>query len=168
MITRRNKVKAIFPLAELLELFIKIIDCVEYLHREKISHKDLKPENIFMTQEGEGVKIANLGLSTTLGPFNGTQINCYSPPELLSDELIDQDSDVWALGAILYELVTMVKAYSAMTPFELGKKIQGGEYDQQLLETNNCPKEIIALIQGMMMVERKNRYTLQEVKSNII
>ena len=121
-----------------------------------------------MTQEGEGVKIANLGLSTTLGPFNGTQINCYSPPELLSDELIDQDSDVWALGAILYELVTMVKAYSAITPFELGKKIQGGEYDQQLLETNNCPKEIIALIKGMMMVERKNRYTLQEVMSNII
>ena len=120
-----------------------------------------------MTQEESGVKIANLGLSTTLGPFNGTQITCYSPPELLSDELIDQDSDVWALGAILYELVTMVKAYSAITPFELGKKIKGGEYDQQLLETNNCPKEIIALIKGMMMVERKNRYTLQEVKSNI-
>ena len=95
------------------------------------------------------------------------QITCYSPPELLSDELIDQDSDVWALGAILYELVTMVKAYSATTPFELGRKIQGGEYDQQLLETNNCPKEIIALIKGMMMIERKNRYTLQQVKSNI-
>ena len=127
-------------------------------------HKDLKPENIFMTGE-EGVKIANLGLSTTLGPFDVTQITCYSPPELLTEELIDQDSDVWALGAILYELVTMAKAYSAITPFELGRKIQAGEYDQQLLETNNCPKEIIALIKGMMHIFRKNRYTLPEVKS---
>jgi len=102
------------PPAEALEVIEKAADAVAEAHRAGVIHRDIKPSNIMIDQRGE-VKIMDFGLakrmdSGTKYTRSGTTIGTpsYMPPEQARGELenIDGRSDVYALGAVAYELFT--------------------------------------------------------------
>jgi serine/threonine-protein kinase len=93
------------------EIVAKIANAVHYAHQRRLLHRDLKPGNILIDKDGEP-HISDFGLSikldaagaTTGGPMAGSIP--WMAPEALRGEHLTTASDVWALGVILYELLT--------------------------------------------------------------
>ncbi len=104
-----------------LELFLKVCDAVERAHRDHIVHRDLKPGNILVNSEGEP-KLLDFGIAKLLEPGDGalqaTATNkrrltpiCASP-EQARGEPVTMATDVYALGALLYEILTDQSPYN--------------------------------------------------------
>lgn len=133
-VTLRSYLKNDVELDLLVEIFVKVLEGVKELHNtiidsEGIIHRDLKPENIMIDSQGN-VKIIDYGLSKIIDfssiTSTGMQIGSplYMAPEQLKDSKhIDYRADIYALGIILYEMLTKNIPYRAATLPELLMKI---------------------------------------------
>ena len=108
------------PIPAAVELAIQIADALVYLHRQGVVHRDLKPENIMLTLDG-GVKLMDFGIAhdatlrrMTWSGLSGTVgTPDYMAPEQVQGKGGDERSDVYSLGAILYEMLTGRPPYRA-------------------------------------------------------
>lgn len=101
------------PVERAVALAVAICDALDNLHKHGVVHRDLKPENI-MVQEGDRIKIIDFGIAmkedarrlthASLTPALGTPD--YISPEQVKGQRGDQRSDIYALGAMLYEMLT--------------------------------------------------------------
>jgi len=113
--------------AQLTEILARAI---HYAHERGIIHRDLKPANVLLTPEGVP-KIADFGLAKNLKDSSQTQIGtvlgspCYMSPEQASGSVRDAGpkSDVYSLGAILYEMLVGAPPFKAETPLETLHKL---------------------------------------------
>ena len=100
---------------------------LQYVHKYKILHRDLKTSNIFLSSNGT-VKIGDFGVSKVL---EETEANAetvigtpyYLSPEICKSEPYGYKSDVWSLGCILYELCTLKHAFNSSNLLGLVNKI---------------------------------------------
>lgn len=99
-------------LGEVIDLSVQVAEALEYSHSQGIVHRDIKPENIMLTRfppDGVRVRITDFGLAmaatehrlTLSGALVGTI--AYLSPEQLSAQVVDGRSDIYSLGAVLYE-----------------------------------------------------------------
>ncbi|MEQ9263599.1 MAG: serine/threonine-protein kinase [Balneolaceae bacterium] len=108
-----------------LHLFSRICEAVAFAHSNLIIHRDLKPSNILVTKDGNP-KILDFGISSFIEEFGDHQSNenktaitlSYSAPELIENQSISTSIDIYALGILLYELLT------GSHPFQLKDKGQ--------------------------------------------
>ncbi|MCL4811484.1 MAG: protein kinase [Vicinamibacteraceae bacterium] len=106
------------PLGRALGLVVQAGRGLAAAHEELIVHRDIKPGNLLVTR-GDTVKILDFGVATSLGTERagdeafafGTP--AYMAPEELRRDAVDQRSDIWSLGAVLYESVTGVAPFRA-------------------------------------------------------
>ena len=101
-------------LGEVIDIGIQVAEALEYSHVRGVIHRDVKPENIMVAREAEAirVRVTDFGLAmassenrlTRTGSFVGTM--AYLSPEQLSAKTIDNRSDIYSLGSVLYECVT--------------------------------------------------------------
>jgi len=110
-----------FPVSEAAGYILQAIDAVAEAHSVGIVHRDLKPTNLFLAQRADGsriIKVLDFGISKSLGSgrklevaltrtaaFVGSPLY-MSPEQMRSARDVDARADVWALGAILYVMVT--------------------------------------------------------------
>ena len=119
---------------ERLRLFLQICQAVSFAHSRLVVHRDLKPNNIFVTADGT-VKLLDFGIAKIISPENdyktqtvtklGMMTPQYASPEQIRGEIVSTSSDIYSLGLILYELLTGVAAYNFpnQRPDEIAKII---------------------------------------------
>lgn len=127
LIKYHEKIKKRLSEDEILDIFVQICLGLKYLHDRKILHRDLKPQNVFLTKD-RIVKLGDFGISKTLEHTNdvaktmaGTPIFCS--PEICMGKVYNSKSDIWSLGCILYELITLHHAYTGRNMSEIAIKI---------------------------------------------
>jgi hypothetical protein len=121
--------------AETIDISLAILSALDALHQAELVHRDLKPSNIFLTPHG--VKILDFGLTLTThtgvldsrttqsrltqaGMVVGTPP--YMAPEQFRAEPVDARTDLFALGAVIYEMLMAARAFPGNTPMEVYHK----------------------------------------------
>src|SRR3982751_5385931 len=111
------------PIDEAIRMSIAIANALEYAHSHGVIHRDLKPENILL-QSGQPV-IADFGIALAVSNAGGNRITqtglslgtpaYMSPEQATGDRVIDGRSDIYSLGAILYEMLVGAPPHVAST-----------------------------------------------------
>ena len=112
-------------LADVLEVGSQVARALHYSHQLDVLHRDVKPENIMLVRDGSGdahVRIMDFGLAlhspeerlTRSGAVMGTSL--YLPPEQLRDNSVDARSDLYSLGAVLYECLAGEPPFRGTVP----------------------------------------------------
>lgn len=119
--------RVLLPVKQVLLVLDQVCEGLQYAHERGIVHRDLKPSNVIVTRDGL-VKILDFGIAklaeggtTTVGKILGTP--SYMSPEQAQGRRVDRRSDIFSLGAILYELLTGEKAFPGNTPTAILYKI---------------------------------------------
>lgn len=124
--TLRDRIAAgRLSLAEIDNFFSQIADALDYAHTKGVVHRDLKPANVlidsrgsaFLTDFGIAKIIEGTSHFTNTGAVIGTPV--YMSPEQGQGLKLDQRSDIYSLGIVLYEMVTGRVPYNAETPFAI-------------------------------------------------
>ena len=120
------------PEVETCRIFHQIVGGVEYCHRAKIIHRDLKLENILLDKDGS-VKIADFGLSNSIKFGQKMDTNCgtpsYTPPEQINGEqYVGAAADIWSMGVILFALICGFLPFEADGIPSLFRKIKNRQY----------------------------------------
>jgi serine/threonine-protein kinase len=128
-------VRGALPVAEAVGYVLQAASGVAEAHAAGIIHRDLKPHNLFLVDEpgGRVVKVLDFGISklggaeaprvTTTNARLGTPLY-VSPEQLVSAKYVDQRSDIWSLGVILYELLTGTLPFEGQTAIAVAAAIQ--------------------------------------------
>lgn len=139
---------------------------LKYAHSKEIVHRDIKPGNILISRRGE-IKLADFGIAsessdskndiTQTGVALGTP--AYMPPEQFEDSAnVDSRADIYALGIMLYEMVTGAKPYPGTFSMETLKVIKKGKYIHPRKIDRLIPEEIAKLIHKMIRPSPKHRF----------
>jgi len=114
------------PWAQALPVFLQILDSLEYAHSLGVLHRDLKPDNIMVSSQGEA-KVMDFGIAHVLGAARQTRDKSiigtleYVSPEQITGRTIDQRSDIYSLGILMYEMVSGKVPFASEVEFELLK-----------------------------------------------
>ena len=145
------------------KLFIQISIGLYYIHSKKIIHRDIKTLNIFLTKDFNG-KIGDLGVAKVLDgttnaiTFIGTPY--YVSPEMCQNKPYNEKSDIWALGCILYELITFRHPFTATNQAALFIKILHGNYTPL---PENTSKDLVNMVNFILQKNYVKRPYMKDI-----
>jgi serine/threonine protein kinase len=130
--------KCALPLEQALKYGVQIADALDKAHRSGVMHRDLKPGNIMIT--ASGAKLLDFGLAKPVAPLmNGATLTGvaapvtepgvvvgtfqYMSPEQIEGREVDKCSDIFSLGAVLYEMVTGKRAFEGKSQLSVASAI---------------------------------------------
>ncbi len=157
----------------LLEVFLPVLDAIEEAHRKGVVHRDLKPDNIIVGRDNRGrfqPKVTDFGIAKVLvgeskdgkartqaGARMGTLLY-MSPEQIRGAAEVDARTDIFALGAILYEAVTGKVAFHASSDYDTMKRIVEGTYDPPERVIGGLPPVIAGCIRKALAVDPAERF----------
>ena len=161
------------PVGTAISIVRQICDGLEEAHSLGIVHRDLKPNNIMIDEDGNA-RIMDFGIARTVkgkgitgsGVMIGTPE--YMSPEQVEAKDIDQRSDIYSLGIIMYEMLTGRLPFEGDTPFSIGVKHKS-EIPRDTKELNpQMPDDLSGVILKCLEKEREKRHqSTGEVKSEL-
>lgn len=160
----KNARRKLFSEDKVLHWFVQISLGLHYMHSNKVLHRDLKTQNIFLLGNGRLV-LGDLGISKVLEGTMDFAQTCigtpyYMSPEIFKNKPYSYKSDVWALGCVLYEMTTLNHAFDANSINGLAQKIIKGKYPPIHNKYSRYLRELIA---QMLAPEPKQRPDLDQI-----
>ncbi len=155
-----------------LAILLPIMEALEAAHQFGVLHRDVKPANIFLSQQGGHVmpKLIDFGLSKILdaeesasptAPTTGAGVPIGTPhymsPEQAIGEVVDARCDVWSIGVVLYECLTGRPPYDAPTLPALLMKI-ANERPRPVDERADVPADVAAIVHRALEPDRDRRF----------
>jgi serine/threonine-protein kinase len=171
-------------LSEVLHLGIQIAQALAVAHEAGIIHRDIKPENIIVRQD-QLVKVLDFGLAklvseetsathqeavtrallkTTPGAVMGT--TPYMSPEQARGRTVDERTDIWSLGVVLYQLVTGSLPFAGDTRSDVIASVLKTEPPPLAHQTEQVPVDLERIISKALRKNREDRY--QHIKDLLI
>ena len=159
------------PLRDRLKLFVKVCAAVEHGHRNKVIHRDLKPGNILVDSGGDpkiidfgvaravDLSVASQTMQTDAGSLLGT-IQYMAPEQLEPKQDLDARCDVYALGAVLYKLLTGRAPYdlAGLPLFTAAEIIRGDDPKRPSLIVPELKGDLETIILKALAKDRTQRY----------
>jgi protein-serine/threonine kinase len=136
----------------------EIVVAIEYLHKKKIVYRDLKPENVLISDTGH-VKLTDFGLSKIFKKSKEKAYTICGTPQYLAPEVIlsengyDSTIDWWSLGCVLYELLIGRAPYRIC----LGDSLNEDLYKKKILIPDYVCEDAKDLITKLLVIEPKKR-----------
>jgi len=166
--TLKNKISHdLLNLDEIIKITIQIAEGLNKAHESGIIHRDIKPANIFITKEGL-VKILDFGLAkkvdrsqfTTMGINLGT--TDYMSPEQIKGEKVDERTDIWSFGVLLYEMLTGHKPFQADYEQAIVYLILNQEPEDVEKYRTDVPENILNILEKSISKDKEYRYENME------
>jgi serine/threonine protein kinase len=168
--------RAALPIEMCVYLAAEVAKALDHAHRRRddrmrplgIVHRDVSPQNILLSLEGE-VKVADFGIAKAFGALDLHEGNdprtrrlegkfAYMSPEQVSGEPVDGRSDLFSLGAVLYESLTGVSPFGAPTAKATLRRVQEGHCPPVRLLRSETPSELVGILGQMLAKDPAARF----------
>jgi serine/threonine protein kinase len=176
--TLRGLLQSGLDLGEALDIAVQIASALAAAHRVNIVHRDIKPENIMIRKDDGLVKVLDFGLAKVTQPMRtGTNSElateviantspgvvmgtaAYMSPEQARGDTIDERTDIWSLGVVLYEMVAGCSPFAAATSNEIISTILSKEPTPPLARYSRLvPERLEEIVQKALTKNRDERY----------
>jgi serine/threonine-protein kinase len=140
----------------------QILAAVRFAHRHGIVHRDIKPHNVLVDAEGR-LKVTDFGIAraggsqmTEAGSIIGTAQ--YLSPEQAKGAPVDQTSDLYSVGVVLYELLTGVVPFTGDTPVEIAMKHLSTVPDAPSARRSDIPRDVDMIVLRALAKDPAERY----------
>ena len=166
-IVEHKKKAMFFEESEIWRIFIQLVKGLKALHDLKILHRDLKRANVFLYNNGDA-KIGDLNVSkVTRAGVGHTQTGTpyYASPEVWNDSPYDNKSDIWSLGCVLYEMITLKPPFRAQDMEGLYKRIIKGQYNRIPDRFSN---DLFTIVQFLLQVNPRLRPSCEQILNHPI
>ncbi|MEN3341777.1 MAG: eukaryotic-like serine/threonine-protein kinase [Actinomycetota bacterium] len=154
------------PVGVAVEYARQILSALRFAHRHGIVHRDIKPHNVLVDGEGR-VKVTDFGIAragasqmTEAGSIVGTAQ--YLSPEQARGSGVDQRSDLYSLGVVLYELLTGTVPFTGDTPVEIAMKHLSQVPEPPSTRRPDLPREIDLVVMRALAKDPNERYQSAE------
>ncbi len=166
-IVEHKKSAMFFEETDVWRIFIQLVKGLKALHDLKILHRDLKSANVFLLSDGTA-KLGDLNVSKVvrrgLG-YTQTGTPYYASPEVWKDQPYDNKSDIWSLGCVLYEMITLRPPFRAQNMEGLYNKVIKGQFNRIPDRFSNELYEIVKLL---IQINTDSRPSCDEILKNPI
>ena len=147
-IVEHKKSAMFFEETDIWRIFIQLVKGLKALHDLKILHRDLKSANVFLLTDGTA-KLGDLNVSKVarrgLG-YTQTGTPYYASPEVWKDQPYDNKSDIWSLGCVLYEMITLRPPFRAKDMEGLYNRVIKGQFSRIPDRFSNELFEVVKLL----------------------
>ncbi len=144
----------------------QILAAIRFAHRHGIVHRDIKPHNVLVDAEGR-LKVTDFGIAragtsqmTEAGSIIGTAQ--YLSPEQAKGAPVDQTSDLYSVGVVLYELLTGVVPFSGDTPVEIAMKHLSSMPEAPSAQRAELPRDLDLIVLRALAKDPADRYQSAE------
>ena len=156
-------------------MMARVVDAVHYAHRRGLIHRDLKPSNIFLTRD---MKPKVLDFGVALAQYSDTPLTAsrqligtpnYMSPEQALGRALDARSDVFSMGAILYELLTGQRAFDGKQVEETLTRV-ASQPPTPIYQLNpDVPAELIEIVHRALAKDASERYqSAAEMRNDLV
>ncbi|KAM7065479.1 serine/threonine-protein kinase Nek5 isoform 4-T4 [Acridotheres tristis] len=123
----------LFDEDQILSWFVQISLGLKHIHDKKILHRDVKAQNVFLSNNGKVAKLGDFGIARQLNSTTEFAHTCVGTPYYLSPEICENrpynnKTDIWSLGCVLYELCALKHPFQGNSLHELVLKICRGRF----------------------------------------
>jgi len=153
-----------------LQIALQIASAIEGAHDRGVVHRDLKPDNIAFTRDGH-VKVLDFGLAKSVAPAGRGQATVtaytelgtasgtapYMSPEQARGEITDRQTDIWAFGVTLYEMLTGISPFERKSSNETLARVLEADPDWSALP-KSTPQSVRRLLRRCLEKDRKRRF----------
>jgi eukaryotic-like serine/threonine-protein kinase len=150
------------PIGIAIDYARQILAAVRFAHRHGIVHRDIKPHNVLVDAEGR-LKVTDFGIAragasqmTEAGSIIGTAQ--YLSPEQAKGAAVDQTSDLYSVGVVLYELLTGVVPFSGDTPVEIAMKHLSAVPEPPSEKRAEVPRDLDLIVLRALAKDPAERY----------
>ncbi|MCP3098627.1 protein kinase [Myxococcus sp. K15C18031901] len=171
ILERYRRRKEIMPTAQAVFVASKLCDGLDYAHRKKdargqdlhIIHRDVSPQNVLISYEGE-VKVIDFGIAKAANRSQKTQAGIlkgkfgYMSPEQVRGMPIDRRSDIFAVGVLLYEMLTGEKLFVGESDFSTLEKVRNADVPLPREFNPNIPPGLEKVVLKALAREPEERY----------
>ncbi|MCW8955550.1 MAG: serine/threonine protein kinase [Gammaproteobacteria bacterium] len=160
---QHTKPEVLLPVKKVYEIIAEVAETLDYAHRQKIVHRDIKPGNIMYNPQDGLVKITDFGIAritdsvrTTTGSFMGSP--SYMAPEQMTGTNVDGHADIYALGVSFYQLLCGELPFQADSLGNLAYKITREKHKPIREVRSDLPSSATRIINKALQKKPENRF----------
>ncbi|XP_058711294.1 serine/threonine-protein kinase Nek5 [Poecile atricapillus] len=155
----------LFDEDQILSWFVQISLGLKHIHDKKILHRDVKTQNVFLSNNGKVAKLGDFGIARQLNSTTEFAHTCVGTPYYLSPEICENrpynnKTDIWSLGCVLYELCALKHPFQGNSLHELVLKICRGRFQPV---SPNYSYDLRILISQLFKISPRDRPSINSV-----